>query len=95
MTHTDLKRVIRDCIMDIYGKLFVRDIKIEDLDPQGYAVYLYIHGSETPTVLMSDVEDSEFKTFITQELKQLKLDRTEHFGLQKLQPTHYSQYPFC
>lgn len=51
--------------MDIYGKLFVRDIKIENLDPQGYAVYLYIHGSETPTVLMSDVEDSEFKTFIT------------------------------
>lgn len=93
MTHTNLKQVIRDYIMDIYGKLYVRDIKIDNSN--GYVVKLYIHGSENPTVIVSDLSGEEFKKFLYEELKRLKLDRVEHFGVCKIQPDNYSQYPFC
>lgn len=94
MTHTNLKQVIRDYIMDIYGKLYVRDIKIINLEPQGYNIKLYIHGSEIPTTIISDLSENEFLKFLKTELKNLKLDRTKHFGVNKIQPIDYIQYPF-
>lgn len=84
MTHTNLKQVIRDYIMDIYDKLYIKDINIVNLKPKGYSISLYMHGSEMPTTIMADLEDGEFLKFLKQELKNLKLDKTEYFKVQKL-----------
>ena len=83
MTHIKLKQVIRDYIMDIYGKLYIRDINIVNLEPQGYSIKLYLHGSEMPTNIMSDLPDKDFLKVLKQELKNLKLDKISHYELRK------------
>ena len=73
MTHTELNQAIRECILNLYGKVFIGDIKIEDLDPVGYKVSFYLTRSENPIVIMSDLPDKQFLSFIREELRRMKL----------------------
>ena len=69
---------------ELYEAEFIGNIKIEDLDPIGYKVSFYTsRGSESPTVIMSDLQDEQFLDFIKQELRVLKLHKTKYFYLTK------------
>ena len=94
MTHTELSRVIREFIQDTYNKIFIGKLKITNLDPQGYIVSLYLDNSEKPLTIMSDLPDNEFIPFIKEELRKMKLHKTEYSKLVQLQPTNYTTYPF-
>ena len=38
MTHTELKAVIQELILDLYGKEFVGKMEIKDEEPEGYTI---------------------------------------------------------
>ena len=84
MIHTDMNRVIRECMLKLYGKLFIGRIKIDELEPEGYKVSLYLSDSENPVVIMSDLPYNEFIPFLMEELKKMKLHSTERTKLFKI-----------
>lgn len=84
MTHTELKRVILDYILDTYKMEFVGTIKIEDLNPQGYKVSLNFNNSENPLVLIADYPDEEFIQYIKNEIRSRKFQRTKYYKTTKL-----------
>lgn len=84
MTHTDLKQAILDCIKVLYDAEFVGTIKIEDLDPIGYKVSLYLDKSENPVVIIADLPDEEFLPYIKEELRSRKLHKVKFFNATKL-----------
>ena len=79
MTHIELKQAILDYIIECYKCKYIGDIKIEDLKPTGYKVSFYLNHSENPLVIISDLPDKEFLSFIKKELKVRKLHRTKYF----------------
>ena len=84
MTHTKLKQVILDYILDTYNCKYVGELKIEDLNPTGYKVSFYLNHTENPLVIISDLPDKEFIDFIKNELKIRKLHRTKYCKAIKL-----------
>ena len=70
---------------ELYQMEFIGDIKIEDLEPVGYKISIYIsRGSENPIVFIADLEDSQFLSFIKKELRNAKLHKTSYFSTTKV-----------
>ena len=86
MTHTELKQVILDYILELYKCMFIGDIKIEDLDPEGYKVSFYLDRSENPVVIISDLPDEQFLPFIKEELRARKFQKVKHYLAYKTPP---------
>ena len=66
---TELEQVIREYILDIYGKQYIGKIKILELNPVGYSIKLDIGCPEKPLVIYAELEDSKFLKFLKEELK--------------------------
>lgn len=69
MTITELEQVIREYILDIYGKQYIGKIKILELNPVGYSIKLDMGCPEKPLVIYAELEDSKFLKFLKEELK--------------------------
>lgn len=68
----------------IYRAEFIGDIKVDELDPEGYKVSFYLNRTENPLVIMSDLEGDDFLKFIQKELRIRKLNGTKYFKATKL-----------
>ena len=86
MTHTELKQAILDYILELYKCKYIGEIKIEDLDPVGYKVSFYFDRSENPVVVIADLPDEEFLSFIREEIRARKFQKVQYFGVSKLPP---------
>ena len=86
MTHIELKQVILECIRDLYKTEYVGGLKIEDLDPEGYKISLNLDRGENPLVIIADLSDEDFISFIREELRSRKLQRVQHVSVTKLPP---------
>lgn len=84
MTHTELNQVIRDYMKFIYKADFIGKIDIEDLEPVGYKVSFYLDNPEYPLVIIADLPDEEFISFIKKELRIRKLIDTKYYKTIKL-----------
>ncbi len=71
---------------DKYQMEFIGGIRIEDLNPVGYKVSINLDHSENPVVLIADLPDDEFLTFIKEELRSRKFHKTKFFKAIKLPP---------
>lgn len=90
MTHTELKQAILDYIRDKYEREFIGELIIEDLDPVGYKVSFNLDRSENPLVIIADLPDEEFLSFIKEELRSRKLHKTKHYLATKLPPEQHN-----
>lgn len=70
----------------IYKSEFIGRIKIEDLDPEGYKVSLYLNNPEYPFVLITDLSGEDALNYIKEELRKSKLVKTKYFRAVKLYP---------
>lgn len=70
----------------IYKADFVGKIEIEDLEPQGYKVCLYLDNDQYPLTILADLPDDEFLPFIKEEIRSRKLNKTKYFKLTKIYP---------
>lgn len=77
---------------DLYRVEFTGDIKIENLDPVGYAVSFNFNKSENPVVIMADFPDEEFLPFIKEEIRKRKFHRTKYYNTRKL---YVDQTNYC
>lgn len=85
MTETELERVTREYILDIYKKEYIGKIKVQKLCPIGYSIHLGMSTPMQPLVICAELEDSEFLKFLKQELK-VKKFHLAYYG--KLQLTY-------
>lgn len=86
MTHLELKQVILDYIRELYKREFIGQILIEDLNPVGYKVSFNFDKSENPLVIIADLPDKKFLSYIKEEIRKSKFHRTKYFGATKLPP---------
>ena len=68
----------------IYKADFIGKIDIEDLEPVGYKVSFYLDNPEYPLVIIADLPDEEFISFIKKELRIRKLIDTKYYKTIKL-----------
>lgn len=92
MTHTELKQQILDYMQDIYKVKFIGELKVQNLDPQGYKVSFYLDRSENPVVIMADLPDEEFLPFIKEEIRKSKFHKVKHYLAVKIP---YNSVTFC
>lgn len=92
MTHQDLKQVILDYFRTTYEAEFIGKLEIENLDPVGYKIKLYLDNDYYPLVIIADLPDEEFIEYIKEELRSRKLHKTKFYKAIKLQK---SQYNIC
>ena len=84
MTHTELKQVILGYIRELYQCEYTGQLKITDLDPEGYKISLYLDGTEFPLVIAGQMPDDQFLVFLWKELRTRKLHQTKYYHIVKL-----------
>ena len=84
MTSTELKQVILGYFEELYKCKYTGSIKIENLEPEGYKISLYLNHSENPLVIAADLPDDQFLVFLWEELRSRKLHKTSYFSCTKL-----------
>lgn len=77
---------------ELYKMDFVGEIKIENLEPIGYKVSFNFNKSENPVVIISDLSDEEFLSFIKEEIRSRKFQRIKYYNTSKLPP---EQINYC
>lgn len=75
---------------DSYKMEYTGRLEVEDLDPVGYKVSLYLGRAEAPLVLIADLEDDDFVAYIKEELRSRKLQKTQYSKAIKLPPEPYN-----
>lgn len=90
MTPTELKQVILGYIRELYNREYIGQLDIEALNPIGYKVSFNFAKANNPLVIISDLPDEEFLSFIKKELRNKKLHGTEYYKITKLQPDPYN-----
>lgn len=71
---------------ELYQMDFRGDIKIKDLDSGGYSVSFNFNKSENPVVIIADLPDDEFLSFIKEEIRNRKFHRVKYYNTTKLPP---------
>ena len=86
MTHLELKQAILEYMRDCLQVEFIGRIDIQDIEPEGYKVSFNLDNSENPVVIIADLPDCEFLSFIKEELRSRKFHKQKHFKAVKLCP---------
>lgn len=71
---------------ELYQMDFRGDIKIKDLDSGGYSVSFNFNKSENPVVIIADLPDDEFLSFIKEEIRNRKFHKVKYYNTTKLPP---------
>ena len=82
MIHTDMKQAILDFYESEFGYAFTGDLKVERVD-DCYKVSFYLHGTENPIVIMSDLPKNKFMQYLKTELSKKQLHRVKSYKLNK------------
>lgn len=69
--------------MAIYNKKYIGQIKIEPIEPEGFSVYLFIHGSHSPIVISAQLPLQKFKKFIIDEIRLRQLHKNDFLSLNR------------
>lgn len=91
MTHTELKQVILDYIRSSYKADYIGKLEIDNLDPIGYKVSIYLNNDYYPLVIMADLPDEEFIPFIKKEISNRNLVKNKYYKLTKLSPNEQTR----
>lgn len=79
-----LEKDIRDIIECIYKCCYTRGLSVEyDQNDQRYTLKLFLHDPNFGALVISNqcASDDEFKEFVTKELNERKLTRSQHYKL--------------
>lgn len=85
----DIEHLIRESIMDLYGKQYIGKLKIEPLETKGYCVTFGMNNTNLPIVICAELDDIDFIKYIKQELKTMRLDRVKYGTLTLIDTPKY------
>lgn len=66
---TKLEQVIHDTIKEVYKKQFTGHLKVDELEPEGYRVRMYIQNDCYPVSVAAQLPWEKFIKFFKQELR--------------------------
>ncbi len=86
MKTSDLERVIRDYIRELYDMEYKGSLEVTELDPVGYCIKLGMDTPDKPVLICVELEGDALLKYLRQELINRRLGQVYYGKLELVQP---------